>query len=72
MVVDIKAMFEKIMINLSKLDAINSCIESMDKELKEVKNYKLEFVHVQDLKVENKKLNKTESGETETNKHFFK
>jgi hypothetical protein len=58
---NVKEMFEIIMSKLSKLDIIDSRMESIEKDLNEVKN-SVEFVHaeVQDLKKENEKAKKTE------------
>lgn len=59
---DVKGMFEIIIKKLSKLDTIDSRIETIEKDLNEVKS-SLEFVHteVQDLKEEIKISKKTEA-----------
>ena len=57
-------MFEIIMKKLSKLDIIDSRMQSLEQELKEVKS-SIEFVHaeVEDIKKVNEQLKKSE-GET--------
>ena len=62
--VDIHGMFETIMEKLSKLDSIDTCMKSLEQELKDVKA-SITFVHaeVEDIKKESEQLKKSE-GET--------
>jgi hypothetical protein len=49
----VKEMFETIMGKLSKLDEIDSCVKSMENDLKDMSS--LEFVHAE-VKISRKKM----------------